>query len=228
MTIARSIQFRRPPHWLMSLLLFSILSLILVMPGIVSAFAWFGGYISEKTLGDGTNEVHYLGYTGMELTVLGAGPTVSTLPLASLSTSEGGVVSATLQGNLLNLNNMPRAEVWFNWGYSATGLTNSTSTVTVTTTGVKTAVINPVAGEQVYYQFVSATDGTAYGSTKSFLAGAGHGTSYWMLHTLLPIIVALVTLVGVLLFICNPLAAFIAAVIGLVGFYVVQALVSLF
>ena len=50
--------------------LLTLLVLVLVSPGLVSAFAGFGGYISEKMLGDGTNEALYLGASANELTVL--------------------------------------------------------------------------------------------------------------------------------------------------------------
>lgn len=200
---------------------------IVIYPVYISAFAGFGGYISEKLLGNGTDESLYLGDGINDLTVLGTGPVISTL--GATSSSSGGVVSMVVKGNLQNLNGMPRADVWFVWGYSAATMNNTTAINTVTTTGVQTVTINPNAGTTVYYQFRSSTDSTVVGAVRSLTAvGGGHGVSYWLLQTLLPIIVAAVILVGVLILTRNPLAAFGAGVIGLVGYYLVQAVVNIF
>lgn len=209
------------------LLLIALIIWALVSPSMVSAMAGFGGYISEKLLGDGTNEMLYLGDGTNELTVLGLAPVVSTG--TATSSSAGNVVTMTVTGNLQDLNGMPRADTYFQWGYSSGGLSNTTTTSTETTTGIKTAIINPDAGEDVYYRFVASTDGTAYGSIQYLpIVGGGHGISYWMLNTLLPIVIAMIILIGVLLLTSNPIVALISAVIGLVGFYIILALVSLF
>ena len=189
-----------------------------------SAFVGFGGYVSEKLLGN-SNNVLYLGDEASELVVLGSCPTVSTG--TATSTSIGGTISATLRGNLSNLNGMPRADVWFVWGYSPSAMVYSTTLSTVTTTGEQTATISPDVGDTVYYQFRSSTDGTSAGATRSFVAGGGHGASHWMINTLLPIIVAGVVLVSVFLLTSNPIAAFLVAVLGVVGYYVILAIASI-
>jgi hypothetical protein len=197
---------------------------VVASPLMVSAMAGFGGYISEKLIGDGTNEVQYLGDGTNDLTVLGSGPVISTI--TATSSSAGNIVTMTMTGNLQSLNGMPEANVWFRWGY-APGAMTSTTPATVTVTGEKTASINPNAGATVYYQFVSSTDGTSYGAIRSLPAvGGGHGVSYWLLNTLLPIVVAAVILIGVLLLTGNPLVALVAAVVGLAAFYIILALVS--
>ena len=150
---------------MVSLLLVAMIIWSLTMPATVSAIAGFGEYISEKLLGNGTNEMLYLGDGTNELTVLGSGPAISTV--GATSSSAGNIVTMTMNGNLQSLNGMPRADVWFRWGYAPGAMVFTTSTVTVTSTGVQTASINPNAGTAVYYQFASSTDGTTYGSVLS-------------------------------------------------------------
>lgn len=212
-------------HRLITLTLLAVLAWVLLSPTMVTAFAGFGGYISEKLLGDGSNEALYLGDGTNELAVVGSGPVVSTL--GATSSSAGNVVSMVVWGNLQDLNGMPRADVWFVWGYSAGTMTNTTAVTTVTSTGVQTFTINPDAGTDVYYRFQASTDGIAYGSIQSLsVVGGGHGVSYWMLNTLLPIVVAGVILVGVLVSTGNPILALVASFVGLAGFYLVLMLVS--
>ena len=198
----------------------------LVSPVMVSAMAGFGGYISEKLLGDGTNEALYLGDGTNDLTVLGSGPVVSTV--GATSSSAGNIVTMTMTGNLQSLNGMPQANVWFQWGYS-TIMVHNTTPVTVSATGEQTVVINPDAGKDVYYRFIASTDSITYGSIQSLpVVGGGHGVSYWMLNTLLPIVIASIILISVLLLTGNPILALVASIIGLAGFYIILALVSSF
>jgi len=207
-------------------LLLLLLVWFLISPVLVSAMAGFGGYISEKLLGDGTNEALYLGDGTNELTVLGSGPVVSTL--GATSSSASNIVTMTMTGNLQNLNGMPEANIWFQWGYSPVMVFNTTST-TVTSTGEQTVDINPDAGEDVYYRFIASTDSISYGSVQLLpVVGGGHGVSYWMLDTLLPIVIAAIILIAVLLLTGNPILALISSIIGLAGFYIVLALVSSF
>lgn len=200
---------------------------VLLLPITVSAFAGFGDYISERLLGDGVSEALYLGDGANDLTVLGSSPIASTL--GATSSSAGNVVTMTMNGNLHDLNGMPRADVRFRWGYSPSAMVYFTAIDTVSSTGERTAVIYPNAGETVYYQFMAGTDGTSYGLVESLpVVGGGHGVSYWMLNTLLPIVVAGIILVGVLLLTGNPILALVAGIVGLAGFYIVLALVSSF
>ena len=207
-----------------ALLLMSLLAWSVITPGLVSAMAGFGGYISEKLLGDGTNEMLYLGDSTNDLAVLGSAPVVSTG--GATSSSAGNVVTMTMTGNLQNLNGMPQAVVWFQWGYSPVMVFNTAAT-TVVSTGEQTAVINPDAGTSVYYRFISSTDGVAYGSIQYLaVVGGGHGISYWMLNTLLPIVVAAIILITVLLLTGNPILALVTSIVGLAGFYIILAIIS--
>jgi len=211
-----------------SVILLCLIALTFMLPSTVSAIAGFGGYISEELLGNGTNEVLYLGDSGNELVVLGSAPAVSTL--GATSSSAGNVVTMIMTGDLQNLNGMPQADVWFQWGYNASGImTYTTPLVVVTSTGEQTTTINPDAGADVYYRFCASTDGTALGSIQYLpVVGGGHGVSYWMLNTLLPIVVATLILITVLLLTGNPILALVMSVVGLAGFYIVLALVSSF
>ena len=201
---------------------------VLLSPVLASAFAGLGGYISEVIAGDGANETVLAGDGTNGLVVAGSVPVVSTLSLASPSTSAGGVVTAALRGDLQNLNGMPRADVYFEWGYAPGSLTNTTATSTVTATGVQTTVINPAAGLDVFYQFVAGTDGTSRGGIESFFSGGAHGVSYWIIHTLLPIVIALAVLVAVFLLTGNPILALTSAFTGLIAFYIVVAFGGMF
>jgi len=211
---------------LTTLLLGLLIVWFMTSPALVSAMAGFGGYISEKLLGDGTNEALYLGDGTNELTVLGSGPVVSTL--GATSSSAGNIVTMTMTGNLQSLNGMPQAGVWFQWGYSPVMVFNTTQ-VTASSAGEQTTNINPDAGKNVYYRFIASTDSTTYGAIQSLpVVGGGHGVSYWMLNTLLPIAIAAVILIGVLILTGNPILALVASIVGLAGFYIVLALVSSF
>jgi hypothetical protein len=212
----------------LSVVLVLLILLAVTQPFIASAFSGFGGYISEKLLGDGTDETMYLGDGTNDLTVLGTAPVVSTGTATSSLASN--VISMTMTGDLHDLNGMPSASVWFQWTYNESRvMTFSTTQVTVTSTGEQTAIINPDADSTVYYRFVARTDGIAYGSTRSLsTVGGGHVVSHWMLNTLLPIVIAVVILVLVLMMTGNPIIALVAGVVGLAGFYIVLALVSSF
>jgi hypothetical protein len=220
------IALHRNTDWrrMIALSLLIVVTGIMLSPVTMAAFVGIGGYISEKLIGDNTNEALYLGDGTNESVALGTAPIVSTS--SATSSSAGGIVSATLYGNLVSLNGMPSADTWFEWGYSVP-LANTTAVNTVTVTGGQTATINPDAGKTVYYQFCSSTDGISKGSIGSFLAGGAHGVSYWMLNVLLPIILAVAILIFVLIMTGNPLYAFAGAVIGLMAFYIIQAMVQM-
>ncbi len=197
---------------------------LLSYPSVASAMSGFGGYVSEKLLGDGTAENLYLGDGSNELSVLGSGPRVATVGATSFSA--GNVVTMTMTGSLQSLNGMPQAYVWFRWGYTPS-MVNNTATVTMTSTGEQSISIHPEAGKTVYYQFRASTDSVSSGSVLSILiTGRGHGISYWMLNTLLPVVIAGTILVGTLLLTGNPILALLASITGLVGFYIVLLLVN--
>lgn len=203
-----------------------VLVLLVLMPNVVSAaLLGFGGFLSEKALGNGVGEQLTLGDGSSETIVLGTAPAVATVGASSVS---AGGVTATFRGNLTSLNGMSKADVWFAWGYAPGALTNTTPAVTRTTTGVFTAVVSPTVGVTVYYQARAGTDGLAVGSVLSVFTGGAHGTSYWLMQTILLIVIAAGIIITVVLVTGNILMAFIYGVVGVIGFYIIQAVVRLF
>ena len=212
---------RRPTRYLLTVGTLLLLAWFLLSPALVSAFAGLGGYISEKMLGDGINEAFHLGDGTNELIVVGSGPAISTLPVTDATPSGG--VRATLRGNLTNLNGMPQADVWFVWGYDTAAMVNTTPVATVFATGDQVALITGFNDKrEVFYQFRASTDGASLGNTRSFVADAG----FSFLELLLPIVIALAIFVFVLAFSGSPLVAMFGAIIGLLAFAIVQAMLK--
>lgn len=203
------------------------LALMTISPSILSAYAGLGDYISEKLLGDGVvpDASLYLGDSAGGPAVIGSGPVVSTLSVTNASIT-AGVSTATLRGNLTNLNGMPRADVWWVWGYSLATMVNTTAVSTVTTTGEKTGVISGYNPDiLVFYQFQSSTDGTSLGAVMSFQVGGGTGGG--LLRAILPLIIAIGMFVFIIKMTGNPLAALMGAVIGLMAFIIVQQILGI-
>ncbi len=201
-----------------------LLTLLLLSSSMLSAYAGLGGYISESLLGDNAtpNASLYLGDSAEGPVVLGTVPAIATRTAINVQ-SVGGVSSATLRGNLANLNGMPEADVWFVWGYNAAAMGNATPVVTVAAIGQQAVNIAGMnMGVDVFYQFRGSTDGIARGGTLSFLSGGAQGASYWFITTLLPLIIAMGILIFIIKLTGNPIAALIAAVIGLIAFTLVQ------
>jgi hypothetical protein len=190
----------------------------------VSAYAGLGAYISEKTLGlAGNASSLYLGSSTAGPVVLGSGPIISTGAVTNAVLASSGTV-ATLHGTLSSLNGLPRADVWFVWGDSPSAMTNTTSVVTVTTTGDKTTDISGYdPGGRVYYQFRSSTDGTSIGSIGSFVVTGDRGIGYWLLVNILTLIIAAATLLAVLRFANNYVVMLMMVIIGVLAIFVVRA-----
>ena len=210
------------PKWLLVSTIFLLLLWLLLPLTFVSATAGFGGYISEKLLGDGISKALYLGDGTNEMIVLGSGPVVSTLPAINVKMDGRG--KATLRGNLSSLNGMPQVDVWFVWGYSVSSMPNTTAISTVFGTGEQTAVITDFNTKQdVYYQLYASADGISSGTIKSF-SKADIGFS--LLEIGLPITIALVLFIFVLATTGNPLVAFVGTLIGLLAFAIIQAMLQ--
>lgn len=204
-----------------------LLALMIVSPNMLSAYSGLGNYISEKLLGDGVvpDASLYLGDSASGPAVIGSGPIVSTLSVNN-ATITAGVSTATLRGNLTNLNGMPRADVWWVWGYSPTAMINTTFASTVTTAGDKTVAISGYkANIAVYYQFQSSTDGTSLGSVMSFQVGGGTGGG--LLNAMLPLIIAVSMFIFIIKMTGNPVAALIGAVVGLMAFIIIQQMLGI-
>jgi hypothetical protein len=215
-----------------SLILLAVIAYMTLAPSSVFGYAGLGGYLSEKLLGAAGNASSlYLGSGAAGPTILGSGPLISTSPVTDATLPEHGAATATLRGNLANLNSMPSADVWFVWGYSAATMSNTTPIVTVTTTGEKTAAITGYdPGLTVYYSFRGYSEGltTLTGGTLSFIAGGGRGVSFWLLSNILTLVIAAIILivafrVGIS---GNWTAALILVIIGILAIALVRGLLE--
>jgi len=226
-----SVTIRSPIRWTrrivagstIAIALFVLTSLI-----VVTAQISLGGLISEKLLGrTGTADSSLiLGRSGTDETlhIMGLAPVVSTVPATNLV----GEASATLRGTVSSMNGMPTATGYFQWGYSAGGLTNTTPTFTVDTTGNYSSTIGGFDNTQrIYYRFVTDADGTAYGAVTSFLVPSGVGGN--LLKSILKIIVAAGIVIAVLKIGTgtNWPTAMVIAAIGLAGFAVICTLIDM-
>ena len=211
-----------------SLLLCALLLWSVISPVAVQGFASIGDFISEKLLGNGatTDSVMHLGDGTNERIVLGSGPVIATY---SMTNPQGGATSsASLRGALTSFNGMPRADVWFAWGYSPATMTNLTPVVTITSAGVQSVTVSGLAtGQTVYYQMRASTDGTSIGATVSFVAGGGQGVGYWLLRNLLTLSIAAGIFVLVIVSTGNPVYALLGALIGLVAVFIVRAMLNM-
>jgi hypothetical protein len=206
----------------------ALVAVILLTIISVSSEVGLGTMVSEKMLGrDGvTNSSLLLGRTGTntELSVMGFAPVVSTQVQTALS-SAGATTSATLQGRVTNMNGMPSATGYFLWGYSATLLPNTTSTVPVTGTGDYDVTITGFSPTNyVYYQFVTSADGTSYGAVSRFLIPSGTGG--YLLKNILRTILAAIILIGVIRFGKSPMTMLVLTAVGLVGFAILSAFID--
>lgn len=205
-------------------LLAVVVSWLLLNPAVVQAFSGFGGYISEKLLGDGTNGALYLGDGVNNLTVLGAIPTISTLsPIVDGK-------NATLRGSVDNMRGFPTSNVYFKWGYNPSSLTNTTPVQVATTTGIYTASITtdgPVEGA-IYYRFYAEADGTGYVNS-SFNTEPSHGV-YWLVRILPYVFVALTLLMLTVGLVSGNIGMVIISailvIIGIVGASVIWNVVA--
>jgi len=208
----------------------SILVLLaLLAPIITSAYAGLGGYISEKNLREagGTLSSLFLNNVNDGPIVLATIPTITTVQVDDQSNQAGGA-TATLTGNLADLNGMPLAECYFIWGYSAATMVNTTVTQTVVGTGNVTQVIvgwNP--SNRIFYQFYGGTDAETSGAVMSF-AIPDEGAI--LLRTILLVIIALVIVVNVLYNAVKGrwVLVLMYSVIGIIGFVIAQIFLDLF
>jgi len=191
----------------------------------VQSSVGLGGLISELLVGRaGVADSNLLvgSATSSELTVVGFAPIVSTQPVTGL-----GAQTATFEGRVTNMNGLPTATGYFEWGYSASTMTNTTTTFPITATGNYDLTVTGFAGSgTVYYRFVTDADGTAYGAVTHFPAGAGVGTS--ILRTILRVILAASIVITVFLIGSRGgmTALLIAGIVGVIGFVIIDNLLG--
>ena len=212
----RTLMLRR--NRLSHIVLLTLIGLFLLLPNITVLASEIGGYISEKLIErTGVASSSLVIGTGNPQIDVGMGPSIATLP-AQTTPGKG---SATLRGNVSDLNNFPLATVWFEWGYD-TSYGNTAGTQTVTSTGTYTATITNPTGA-VHYRFVASADGTNYGDDSSFDAAPPATTMLmWMIPTVFAIFgtVVLFALRG------SPVAVIVAGILITIGILIITNVVG--
>lgn len=183
--------------------------------------------MSEKTLGGAISSLLHLSSGTSELTVLGSAPRVTALsPITSAK-------SATLRGNIEDMNEFPSAGVYFQWGYSPSSMTNTTPVQTVTAVGTYVAdiIIDGPLESTVYYQFVAGVDGTNYSNTQNFKTVPTNVFNMGNTLALAFAIAAVVALFIIILMITKGGAALplliMAAIVGLIAIIGITMFVGL-
>jgi hypothetical protein len=194
----------------------------------VSSQIGLGTMVSEKMLGRTgvTSSGLLLGHAGTNttLSVLGFAPIVSTQTQTALGDS-GGITTATLVGHVSNMNGLPSSTGYFEWGYGAALLINTTPTISITAVGDYSSVITGFSPTtEVYYRFVTEADGTAYGTVASFVIPSGVGG--FLIKSILRLILAGIILVSVVKFGKTPMVMLVLAVLGIIGFAIISSLIN--
>jgi len=200
---------------------------VVLLIGILSvqSSVGLGGLVSELTVGRaGVADSSLLigNATSSELTVVGFAPAIVTLPAIA-----PGVETVTLRSRVTSMNGMPTTTGYFTWGYSASTLTNTTATFPITVAGdYGTTITGFVPNERIYYRFYTDADGTAIGDIVGFVPPSGAGG--FLLKTLLRIVIAAAIVVMVFIFGVRGgwLAMLVAAIIGIIGFTIIDIFIS--
>lgn len=132
--------------------------------------------------------------------------------------------NAVLHGTVSDLNGHPSAEVWFEWGYD-TGYGNTVGGQIVGVGTFQTTIHDFDGDQTVHFRAVSSTDGILYGGDQSFNARAVD-VGWSLMDRLLPILIGLGVIFMVLAFAGAPLVMLVAALLGIIGFAVVVAIID--
>lgn len=213
----------RRTRWLLFWVV-AILS-ILMLPYIQTFASEIGGYISEKLIdrsGVASSEL-VIGRSGVNNSTLdmGMGAIVSTLPATNITDP-----STVLNGRLSDMNGMPQAIAYFEWGYN-TSYGNTSTSQTLTGTGDFSATIGGYDSKKtIHFRAVSDTDGTLYGADQIFEVG-DRPTSYGLLQNILTTIIAC----GIFI-VClrasggNWIVALIMTIIGFIAIVIANAILG--
>lgn len=207
-------------------LLFGCLALLmLAMLPIVQVLASeIGGYISEKLIGRtgvATSEL-VIGRTGTngEIIDLGMGAIVSTLQATNIADA-----STLLNGRLSDMNGMPKATVYFEWGYDAS-YGNTLTSQTLTGTGDFSAILSGYDSKNIiHFRAVSETDGTLYGADQTFEV-TGRVSAYSLLSYGLLALLAIIICYTVIKFATSPVVFLVMAIIGILALLIVKAVLG--
>lgn len=191
-----------------------------------TAQAGIGGLLSERMLGrDGVADSSLLlGRTGTSITlsIMGFAPIVSTQPPVSAA----GGTTATLRGTVSSMKGQPSATGYFEWGYSAGALTNTTTTIPITGIGNYQKTVTGLTGAAIYYRFVTDADGTSYGTVSSFNVTTSELGNI-MLKNLLRVCAAVAILITAIKKSRRGLSELATAIlIGIVAFVIVSMIIE--
>ena len=206
----------------LSAALLTALAIVLLSPAIADAYAGLGGYISEKMIAGAAIDSLYINRGTSGPLVVASAPRISTLPATAVSFATPPAV-ATLNGNIANLNGMPTASYFFQWGYSAASLSNSTPVANTVSTGNFSATITGFVPQTIFYRFASGTDTYTYGAVSSFSitgsqAGKAAGLSL-LWNVFLFIVAAGIVITTLALGIrYGAVWLIISSIIGIIGF----------
>lgn len=198
--------------------------ILLVYPYITVFASELGGYISEKLIsrsGVASSEL-VIGRSGVNNSTLdvGIGAIVSTLPATNIVDA-----STMLNGRLSDMNGMPQAIVYFEWGYN-TGYGNTSSSQTLTGTGDFLATIGGYDSKKtIHFRAVSETDGTLYGANQTFEVG-DRVSAYSILSSVLLILIAVIMCITVIRLASSPVAFLVMTIIGILAWLIVRAILG--
>lgn len=231
------LDFKQYFKWLTASIL--VLILLVTMPYITVLADECGSFISEYLIGRSgvSTSTLTLERSGVADSILdvGLGAIVTTQAATNITLNSG-----TLNGNLTDLNGMPRASVYFEWGYTA-AYGNSTTPQTLTGTGSFNAAISSLTSDTtVHFRSVSETDATYYGADQTFdtLSGStpstpsggsilGVSSAGNFVQYLIPVAIAVMVLIGVIRNAKSPIHVLLGTVIGLVTFFVARVIIGI-
>ncbi len=212
----------RPKKYTIWLLL--VVILFLVYPYVIVFASELGGLVSEKL-------IDRSGVTASRLVIGRSGVNNSTLDVAiGAVVSTVGATNITdattvLNGTLSDMNGMPQAIVYFEWGYDASYGNTSTSQ-TLTGTGDFLVTIGGYDSKKtIHFRAASDTDGTLYGAGQTFEVG-DRVSAYAILSNILLILIAIIICIAVIKLAGSPVAFLIMTVIGIMAFLLVKAVLG--
>jgi len=158
---------------------------------------------------------------------------VTTLDATEVGKTDN-ITSAVLWGTLDNLNGEPNADIWFEWGYSATSLTNTTTVTTLDAVGTyRDTITGYDAGRTVYFRLASETNVFAYGAVESFTLTTGVVVTDFIFETVIPMVIAVLAVatpmyIGFKNHTISLEKLFIYVISGVVTYYLVSFIISAF
>lgn len=207
--------------WLWVLL---VTVLLLVYPYMVVFASELGGLVSEKLIGRS-------GVASSELLIgrggvvdsnldLGMGAIVSTLQATSITDA-----TTVLNGRLSDMNGMPQAIVYFEWGYDASYGNTSTSQTLTGPSDFLATIGGYDSKKTIHFRAASDTDGTLYGTDQTFEVG-DRVSAYAILSTILLILIAVIMCITVIRLASSPATFLVMTIIGILAFLIVRAILG--